>query len=803
MRQITYSSKESKYVQFNFHRPKSIDTLVQALIAGKPRAFILSGDTGAGRSYLLESAVHQATERGRRIQLGRIILDADESDAGSLIDSIQTTSEVLGKKPNQRLLDALKLQVRFQVLPFFFTSLLSLSLSLDLPASRILRLLHAGDEIRGPEKSRRRVLKELLDDLTNKSILVVHLPRPFERNPELSGWLAEEIVKRNDLFLAVSCPPGVEDTAALPYVETIERIEVSPLRPDEVKAVFEGRFPGLEMPAVVSRFLTDYSSGKAPGLAVAADDLLQEDVLIQSNGVWQMTEDARAWRGTGSRFEADLWELVKKAGEFDEGSETATRNLERFLKLAVLTGDAVPSDALLAYLDLLREEEEQLIDLIDDCLTGVSLHLFRDLEYRHPSFPGEAVYAFADSAYRWALVAHFGSSLNDLVRPFFDFLAVHWKTLTRGRARILARLAERLGDNAREEWTRCLEWWIGQDEADELIQNLEHLMRSGSLPPAVLWRTIEATKRSWPDYRRLALLEAYGRQPDGIPHDMLNSFLYERGWINLRLGDYLKAEQNALAGLRSEEAKIRFQILLGYIRLRQGRLLEAGTLAESTVDGLQRRDLEKASAFALRGSIRQALGRYADARSDQEEAREIRLEILGEEHPDTLTSMNNLAATLEAQGDAEGARRLQEQVLEVRRRVLGEEHPDTLTSMGNLALTLKAQGDAEGARRLEEQVLEVSRRVLGEEHPDTLTSMNNLGATLEAQGDAEGARRLHEQVLEVRRRVLGEEHPDTLSSMNNLAATLEAQGDAEGARRLHEQVLEVMRRVLGRSTTPR
>jgi eukaryotic-like serine/threonine-protein kinase len=56
-------------------------------------------------------------------------------------------------------------------------------------------------------------------------------------------------------------------------------------------------------------------------------------------------------------------------------------------------------------------------------------------------------------------------------------------------------------------------------------------------------------------------------------------------------------------------------------------------------------------------------------------------ERLGEEHPATLRSMNNLAETLRAQGDLPGARALQEKALEARRRVLGEEHPATLTSI--------------------------------------------------------------------------------------------------------------------------
>jgi eukaryotic-like serine/threonine-protein kinase len=43
---------------------------------------------------------------------------------------------------------------------------------------------------------------------------------------------------------------------------------------------------------------------------------------------------------------------------------------------------------------------------------------------------------------------------------------------------------------------------------------------------------------------------------------------------------------------------------------------------------------------------------------------------------------------------------LLEQALAARRRVLGDDHPDTLTLMNNLALTRHALGDLEGARDL-------------------------------------------------------------------------------------------------------
>lgn len=191
-------------------------------------------------------------------------------------------------------------------------------------------------------------------------------------------------------------------------------------------------------------------------------------------------------------------------------------------------------------------------------------------------------------------------------------------------------------------------------------------------------------------------------------------------------------------------------------------------------------------------------GLYAAARDLQERVLGVARSLFGECHPNTLTSVSNLAETLRAQGDLAGARHLHEQVLAVRRRLLGEEHPDTLTSMNNLAETLRAHGDLAGACHLHEQALAVRRRLLGETHPDTLTSMSNVALTLYALGDLGGAHHLLTKVFAARRHLLGEEHPHTLTSMTNLAEVLFSQGDLAGARELHEQVLAACHRLLGK-----
>jgi hypothetical protein len=66
------------------------------------------------------------------------------------------------------------------------------------------------------------------------------------------------------------------------------------------------------------------------------------------------------------------------------------------------------------------------------------------------------------------------------------------------------------------------------------------------------------------------------------------------------------------------------------------------------------------------------------------------------------------------------------QVMETSKRVLGPEHPDTLTSMGNLAFTWKGQGRDKEAIVLMKQCVWLRERVLGPDHPFTLSSRKAL-----------------------------------------------------------------------------
>ena len=80
---------------------------------------------------------------------------------------------------------------------------------------------------------------------------------------------------------------------------------------------------------------------------------------------------------------------------------------------------------------------------------------------------------------------------------------------------------------------------------------------------------------------------------------------------------------------------------------------------------------------------------------------------------------------MQALGDAAGALPLFQRALDSRERVLGKEHPDTLTSVNDLAACMQALGDAAGALPLCRRAADGLERLLGPEHPSSRTVRGN------------------------------------------------------------------------------
>jgi tetratricopeptide (TPR) repeat protein len=205
----------------------------------------------------------------------------------------------------------------------------------------------------------------------------------------------------------------------------------------------------------------------------------------------------------------------------------------------------------------------------------------------------------------------------------------------------------------------------------------------------------------------------------------------------------------------------------------------------------------QASLLLRSGHYSSAIGAYTDAEKMRERSFEARRKVLGEGHPDTLTSMNDLAATYLRQGRQDKSEEMCVEIIGKRKELLGDKHPATLASMHALADTYFFQGRYAEAEKLAVEVMERKKEVLGRGHIDTLSSMDSLALALSQQGKGKEAENLQLEVIRQRKEILGERHPNTLTGMDNLAVTYLKQGLLEKAEALQTEVTEKEKQVLG------
>ena len=171
------------------------------------------------------------------------------------------------------------------------------------------------------------------------------------------------------------------------------------------------------------------------------------------------------------------------------------------------------------------------------------------------------------------------------------------------------------------------------------------------------------------------------------------------------------------------------------------------------------------------------MGDYAKAEPLYRRALAICEKALGAEHPDTATSLNNLAALYYAQwATTRKPSRCMRRALKIREKALGPEHPDTATSLNNLAelydrwATTPRPNRCTGARWRFAKKRSARSIPIPQRASTTWRSFTDHGRLRQSR-TAVAAR------LGIREKALGAEHPDTATSLNNLAGLYRSMGD--------------------------
>ena len=142
----------------------------------------------------------------------------------------------------------------------------------------------------------------------------------------------------------------------------------------------------------------------------------------------------------------------------------------------------------------------------------------------------------------------------------------------------------------------------------------------------------------------------------------------------------------------------------------------------------------------------------------------------------------NVGQVLHDQGEYARAEANYGEALAMQRALLGDGHPDLVTTMNNLAFLYYDQGRVPEAIATLREAHALARAALAEDHPDVGAIATNLGFWLTQEGEHDEALVLLDRALEIRMAAFGANHPQVASTLSIKANLLLATKDFVAAR---------------------
>lgn len=247
----------------------------------------------------------------------------------------------------------------------------------------------------------------------------------------------------------------------------------------------------------------------------------------------------------------------------------------------------------------------------------------------------------------------------------------------------------------------------------------------------------------------------------------------------------LPSDRDSLDSVRSSKAEALFAIgslaeaEALWVSIRQYRLQTRGTQDAGT--------LRAARRLAELWSVR---GEHVKAEALSREIYETLKPVVAPDSKELVKAQNDLGVAQLAAGKSRDALASFGPVLEWHRRTIGDDHPNTLTILNNAARAASDSGDIEQARALDSELVERRGRVLGPDHPNTRMAMLLLGNDLLLLGRASDAERLIEPAVDSLLRTQGSDSWIGLVAQGRRAMLWIALGRPQQALALMDDVVE-------------
>ncbi|XP_013402393.1 tetratricopeptide repeat protein 28-like, partial [Lingula anatina] len=204
-----------------------------------------------------------------------------------------------------------------------------------------------------------------------------------------------------------------------------------------------------------------------------------------------------------------------------------------------------------------------------------------------------------------------------------------------------------------------------------------------------------------------------------------------------------------------------------------------------------------ASTYQNIGSALWSMGKFADSLTYYKQSLDIQKEIVGEKHSDTAGTYQNIGSALCAMGKYQEGLTYYYKSIEIVKETFGEKHPLAGMAYQNIGNALCEMGTFQEALPCYQKSLQIMEEILGMKHPDTAGAYQNIGSALCAMGKYQEALTYHEKSLQIIKEIFGEKHPDTGRAYHNIGTALLSIGTYAEALTYYEKSLEIIREFFG------
>ena len=190
-------------------------------------------------------------------------------------------------------------------------------------------------------------------------------------------------------------------------------------------------------------------------------------------------------------------------------------------------------------------------------------------------------------------------------------------------------------------------------------------------------------------------------------------------------------------------------------------------------------------------------GNYENAVPYGEMSVVLRKSVLGENHPNCASSLNNLAELYRKIDDYSRAEQYYLESLKICKVAFGENHPDYATCINNLGSLYQDMGEYSKAEQYYLESLKIIKEILGENHTNYAGVLNNLGSLYNSMGDYSHAEQCYLESMNIHKSLLGESHSKYAASLNNLGRLYNSKGEYSKAEQYFLESLKIIKSVLG------